>query len=133
MSPNFKKMKYFILIFFIGLLSVPPFYGQGYSDAGACSISSLNFSGDSVLKDSRVHFSVEQSFGLGEKFILISQTTASIAYRILKVLHSNCVLHLFSLMEIWDKQVGWVICFSCNRQGLPCRWLDTECCSWYSV
>ena len=78
------KIRYLVFIVLIGLFSVSSASGQGCSDAGACSISSLNFSGDSVSKNSRVHFSVEQSFGLGEKFILISQTTASIEYRIFK-------------------------------------------------
>ena len=80
-----RKMKYIIFFFFITVFAVPSTLAQGCSDAGACSISSLNISEDSShLKKSKVHFSVEQSFGLGEKFILISQTTAGIRYRIFK-------------------------------------------------
>jgi len=80
----FNKLKHFALTYFIGLLAISMAFGQGCSDAGACSISSLNFSGDPISKKSKVYFSIEQSFGLGEKFILISQTTAGIQYRIFK-------------------------------------------------
>ena len=77
-------MRCIILTILIGFFSVSLVSGQGCSDAGACSISSLNFSEDTIPNDSKVRFSMEQSFGLGEKFILISQTTAGIQYRVFK-------------------------------------------------
>ena len=77
-------MRFIVVIALLYLIAVSSSFGQGCSDAGACSISSLNFTEDSVSKNSKVHLSVEQSFGLGEKFIFISQTTAGIQYRVFK-------------------------------------------------
>lgn len=68
-------------MFFFAVTSV---FGQGCSDAGACSINSLNVSEDSTNTETKVRFSIVQSFGLGEKFTLISQTTAGIQYQIFK-------------------------------------------------
>lgn len=58
---------------------------QGCSDAGACSISSLNVYDEApTLNKTKVHFVMEQSFGLGEKFVFISQTTAGLQYLLFK-------------------------------------------------
>lgn len=80
----FIRMKYLILLFFMGFFAVTSVFGQGCSDAGACSINSLNVSEDSTNTETKVRFGIEQSFGLGEKFTLISQTTAGIQYQIFK-------------------------------------------------
>jgi len=48
---------------------------QGCSDAGTCSIGSLNHSYDSIQDTPKFKFSYEQRFGLGEKFMFISTTS----------------------------------------------------------
>ena len=82
-----KNVITFVLIVLLADLSA---FGQGCSDAGACSINSLNIYENSTIGKTKVHFSMEQSFGLGEKFTLISQTTAGIQYQFL----NNTLLEL---------------------------------------
>ena len=77
-------MRYIILIIWIGLLPFIKVFGQGCSNAGACSIGSVNGYEDVAGDKSKVRFGMEQSFGLGEKFIFISQSTAAIQYRVFK-------------------------------------------------
>ncbi len=57
-------------------------YSQGCSDAGACSVESLNFDSPEINSDKHLNLNIEQSFGLGEKFVFISQTTAGIQYKL---------------------------------------------------
>lgn len=54
--------------------------GQGCSDAGACSIGSLD-TGHSDASEPRFRLSYDQSFGLGEKFIFISTSTVIAEHR----------------------------------------------------
>jgi hypothetical protein len=57
---------------------------QGCSDAGTCSIGSLNHSYDSIQNAPKFKFSYEQSFGLGEKFMFISTTSFIAEHRFTK-------------------------------------------------
>jgi hypothetical protein len=66
------------------LISALQIFGQGCSDAGACSVESLNFDNTKSKSDSRLKLNLEQTFGLGEKFVFISQTTTGIQYRVFK-------------------------------------------------
>lgn len=59
-------------------------FSQGCSDAGACSIESINFEEFNSNKKTLVKLNLEQTFGLGEKFVFISQTTAGIQFRATK-------------------------------------------------
>ena len=68
-----------LLILFASLITFEYLAAQGCSDAGACSIESLNF--DETSKDSKLRLNLEQTFGLGEKFVFISQTTAGFQYK----------------------------------------------------
>ena len=91
---NYKQIKIralFILLLF-GAIALSSALGQGCSDAGACSVNSLNFPEDSVSKKTKVRLSITQSFGLGEKFILISQTTVGVQYQMFR----NTLLELLS-------------------------------------
>jgi hypothetical protein len=56
-------------------------FSQGCSDAGACSIESINFEDFNANKKSLVKLNLEQTISLGEKFVLIFQTTAGIQFR----------------------------------------------------
>lgn len=73
-----------LLLSFICFLIINTSFGQGCSDAGACSIESINFNESSNQKESKVNLNLEQTFGLGEKFVFISQTTAGIQYKATK-------------------------------------------------
>ncbi|NOY51308.1 MAG: hypothetical protein GXO88_12220 [Chlorobi bacterium] len=72
------------ILFLSALLSAQLIFSQGCSDAGACSVESLNFDDGETKGHSRLKLNVEQTLGSGEKLIFISQTTAGIQYRILK-------------------------------------------------
>ncbi len=56
--------------------------GQGCSDAGACSVGSMAFLEPEESGASKLMVSFEQTFGLGEKFVLSGQSTASIQYQL---------------------------------------------------
>ncbi|NOX87074.1 MAG: hypothetical protein GXO86_14125 [Chlorobi bacterium] len=58
-------------------------FGQGCSDAGACSIGSLDHQ-EGEKEMPKIKLSYEQSFGSGEKFIFISQTSLTLEHRIFK-------------------------------------------------
>jgi hypothetical protein len=58
--------------------------GQGCSDAGACSVGSMGFLEQEGAETPKLNVSFEQTFGLGEKFVLIGQSTASIKYQLFK-------------------------------------------------
>ncbi len=78
-------MKTFLPIIFVLVFSASTLWGQGCSDAGACSVGSLNYSGDSLTsKSKKVYLSFGQSLGVGEKFILISQSTVGVQYNLFK-------------------------------------------------
>jgi len=65
-----------IIFFFLNLILLPILVNaQGCSDAGTCSIGSLEQTADSVRTVPKFKFSLEQSFGLGEKFMFISTTS----------------------------------------------------------
>ena len=58
--------------------------GQGCSDAGACSAGSMDFLQTEQTSSSKLNVSFEQTFGLGEKFVLIGQSTATIRYQLFR-------------------------------------------------
>jgi len=72
-------LRILLLLIFVSIINFS--YSQGCSDAGACSIESINFEESPGHLNTNVKMNIEQTFGLGEKFILISQTTAGIQYR----------------------------------------------------
>lgn len=57
-------------------------YGQGCSDAGACSIETFDFKEHSKDQDKKITAGFHQTFALGEKFIFISQTSVNLQYRL---------------------------------------------------
>lgn len=57
---------------------------QGCSDAGACSIGSMDDIELVLQFEPKFKLSFDQSFGLGEKFTFISQTSVVVDYRFLK-------------------------------------------------
>ena len=75
-----KKIFLVSLLFFAVLVV----NGQGCSDAGACSVGSTGFLKPESTEDAKLNVSFEQTFGLGEKFVLIGQATASIQYQLFK-------------------------------------------------
>ncbi len=58
--------------------------GQGCSDAGACSAGSMDFLQNEQTSPTKLNVSFEQTFGLGEKFVLIGQSTATIRYQLFR-------------------------------------------------
>jgi len=68
------------------MLVLPVVNGQGCSDAGACSVGSMSFLEPEESGASKLNVSFEQTIGLGEKFVLIGQSTASIQYQPFKSL-----------------------------------------------
>ncbi len=58
--------------------------GQGCSDAGACSAGSMDFLQTGQTTSSKLNVSYEQTFGLGEKFVLIGQSTVSVRYQLFR-------------------------------------------------
>lgn len=82
-----------INIFFTGIaiifwfsLTVNSLFGQGCSDAGACSIGSMDepYLENAETELPKIMLSYDQSFGLGEKFVFISQTSLTLEHRVLK-------------------------------------------------
>ena len=68
-----KHLTYYIL--FVALLRVNTLFGQGCSDAGVCTLGSM----DSGEEDSIRHtFSLGQTLEMGERFTLISKTIAEV-------------------------------------------------------
>ena len=76
-------MKNILLAVFL-LFIVHPAISQGCSDAGACSVGNMNFLQPEEEALPKLNVSFEQSFGLGEKFVLIGQSTVSVQYRLYK-------------------------------------------------
>lgn len=74
-------MKYSLFLIVIFFFITPKSYSQGCSDAGACSIEHFSFDNEKTPL-TYLKLDIEQSFGLGEKFIFISQTNANISYSI---------------------------------------------------
>ena len=58
--------------------------GQGCSDAGACSAGSMDFLQTEQKTTSKLNVSFEQTFGLGEKFVFIGQSIASVRYQLFR-------------------------------------------------
>ncbi|MEE4260409.1 MAG: hypothetical protein V2I62_11645 [Bacteroidales bacterium] len=56
---------------------------QGCSDAGACSIETFEFDENTHAPDQKIKLNYDQTIGLGEKFIFISQSTLGIQYRLM--------------------------------------------------
>ncbi|RLD31933.1 MAG: hypothetical protein DRJ02_03450 [Bacteroidetes bacterium] len=73
-----RKLIFLIFLIFASSLS----RGQGCSDAGACSVDILDFNSDEKKQTRKVTLSFDQSFGLGEKFIFIAQSTLGVQYKI---------------------------------------------------
>jgi len=83
MKIKLKKYKIFVLV----IMLISPFlihstHGQGCSDAGACSIGSMDEEYDTEVAPPKIRLSYEQSFGLGEKFTFISQTSIALDLRV---------------------------------------------------
>ncbi len=84
---NWKNYKILIIAFVISnLFLITSIKGQGCSDAGACSIGSMDELGthEHEKEPPKLKISIEQSVGLGEKFTFISQTSVTAEYRFLK-------------------------------------------------
>lgn len=78
------RIKIFISIFvFLLTIAYSQVQAQGCSDAGACAIS-YSEPGDNKDKSGRTRLFMEQSVGLGEKFVFISQTTLEARYQLSK-------------------------------------------------
>jgi len=73
-----------IVLSVISLFPLVSANGQGCSDAGACSIGSLDEVSGNESKPPKFKLSYDQNFGLGEKFILISTTSLIVEHRFLK-------------------------------------------------
>ncbi|MCB2206685.1 MAG: hypothetical protein KQH67_00185 [Bacteroidetes bacterium] len=56
--------------------------GQGCSDAGACSVQTFDFEDGANKSKQKVLLNFEQTVGLGEKFVFISQSTLGVQYRL---------------------------------------------------
>lgn len=54
--------------------------GQGCSDAGACSVQTFDFEDNTIGSKQKVLLNFEQTVGLGEKFVFISQSTLGVQY-----------------------------------------------------
>jgi len=90
-----------ILLAIILFLSMFELNAQGCSDAGGCSVGSMSFL--ESLHKTKINVSFEQTFGLGEMFTLIGQSTVIVQYRFLKQLNWNFALHLFLSLVILDQ------------------------------
>lgn len=77
-----RMFRILLSLHFILIINVS--FSQGCSDAGACSIESINFNESTSPQKSKLSLNLEQTFGLGEKFVFISQTTAGIQYKAFK-------------------------------------------------
>ena len=74
-----KNVIVILILVFISRLAP----GQGCSDAGACSIGSLDHQ-EGEKEAPKIKLSFEQSLGSGEKFIFISQSSLTLEHRIFK-------------------------------------------------
>ena len=77
-----KIITYLVLIIILGPGSQSQLYAQGCSDAGACSIGSLDEVETEETGLPRFKISFDQSFALGEKFTFISQTSIALDLRV---------------------------------------------------
>lgn len=75
-------LRVLLLLIYISFIKIS--FSQGCSDAGACSIESINFEESRSPQKSKLNLNLEQTFSLGEKFVFISQTTVGIQYRAFK-------------------------------------------------
>ena len=73
-----------IVLIIINLFSIVSTNGQGCSDAGACSIGSMDEVSGNKVESPKFKLSYDQNFGLGEKFILISTTSLIVEHRFTK-------------------------------------------------
>lgn len=81
MNPGTGIIRFALILF--SILSYDQIIGQGCSDAGACSIGSM----DEISKDvepPRFKLSYDQNVGLGEKFTFISTTSLIVEHRFTK-------------------------------------------------
>ena len=78
---RFQYLVYTIIILlgFMGSKS----HAQGCSDAGACSIGSLEWDGTVALEPPKLKISLDQNLALGEKFTFISLTAFTVEHRFL--------------------------------------------------
>jgi len=77
---NLKYLKILLVIFAFLLFGNRYSMGQGCSDAGACSIGSMDHH-EGENQPPKFKLSYDQNFGLGEKFILISTTSLIVEHR----------------------------------------------------
>lgn len=82
---NYKRATYiYLLILAIGIFFFNSLNGQGCGDAGACSIGSMDELNEEHAEQPKIRLSYEQTFGFGEKFVFISQTSLILEHRIFK-------------------------------------------------
>ena len=79
-----KTIIFFSAVLFIfSLFSIVSVNGQGCSDAGACSIGSLDETSN-TNEAAKFKLSYDQNFGLGEKFTFISRSSLIVEHRFIK-------------------------------------------------
>ena len=81
-----KNVIIILILVFISRMA----WGQGCSDAGACSIGGVHDDAAGNTEMPKVKITLGQSFALGEKFVFISQTSLTVEHRFLK--HTSYVV-----------------------------------------
>lgn len=85
MKHVFKKIiRFLAFIFLLATIVSGSTFAQGCSDAGACSIGSMDDSEVEEIELYRLKISFDQSVAAGEKFTFISQTAVSLDVRLFK-------------------------------------------------
>lgn len=79
-----KITRFLFIIFLAGCAVTNSLNAQGCSDAGACSIGSMDENELEKTEPYRLKISFDQSVALGEKFTFISQTAVTLDIRVFK-------------------------------------------------
>lgn len=79
-----KITRFLVIIFLAGFALTNSLYAQGCSDAGACSIGSMDENELKKTEPYKLKISFDQSVALGEKFTFISQTAVTLDVRVFK-------------------------------------------------
>ncbi len=74
-------MRILLITVYIFIFSVF-LYGQGCSDAGACSVNTFQFEQLTNVSKQKISLNFEQTMALGEKFVYISQSTLILEYNL---------------------------------------------------
>ena len=80
---NIKFIVYFLFLMAFTVFVTKQSFSQGCSDAGACSIGSMDEISEEI-KPPKFRLSYDQNVGLGEKFTFISTTSVIFEHRFLK-------------------------------------------------